>query len=246
MVESNSHYKALVEKKKGTHFASCGFSDRFDPFILNKIPYLRSLYGGLFQSHLRGIPKSRILDIGCGTGIYFDVLSLCADRINAIDCSADMIQIAADYCRKNSLKNIFPTVGSSMAIPFDDECFDLVMELDTLHHVTDLDKTLSEIYRILKPGGHFFLFEPNIYNPLTFFAHLIPREERLGIKRNRPGKLISMLEKNFETIHWTGICALVTQTKGLKRILLDLYIKFWEATNIEKLYLRQAWLGKKK
>jgi ubiquinone/menaquinone biosynthesis C-methylase UbiE len=246
MVKSNSHYKNLVETKRETLFASCGFSDRFDPFILNKIPYLRNLYGRLFQSHLRGIPNSRILDIGCGTGIYFDELSLCANRINAIDCSVDMIRIATDYCKKNSLTNIFPSVGSSEAIPFYDESFDIVIELDTLHHINDFNKTLSEIHRILKPGGHFFLFEPNIYNPLTFFAHLIPREERLGIKRNRPGKLLSIIEQKFETVRWTGVCALVTQTKGFKRILLDLYLKFWESTNIEKLYPRQAWLGLKK
>lgn len=246
MNSNNSHYKTLVEKQKETCFASCGYSDRFDPFILNKVPYLRELYGGLFQSYLKDIPNGRILDIGCGTGIYFDKLSQCSDRINAMDCSLEMVRTATDYCKKSGLANLFPSAGSSEAIPFHDESFDIVIELDTLHHVIDFDKTLEEIHRILKPGGHFFVFEPNICNPLTFFAHLIPKEERLGLKRNRPGKLLAALEKKFETVRWGGVCALITQTKGFKRILFDLYLKIWESTSSEKLYPRQAWLGLKK
>jgi len=245
MCVNNEHYQNLIRRQKETNFASCGFLDRFDPFVLNKVPALRKLYGGLFQSFLSDIPNGQMLDIGCGTGIYFDALSCCADHIDAMDCSEDMIRIASEYCEKSGLSNIFPCVGSAESIPRDEESFDIIIELDVLHHVSDLDKTLSEIHRVLKPGGHFFVFEPNICNPLTFLAQLIPKEERLALRRNRPGRLVSLLEQRFETVRWSGICGLITQTKGLKRFILDLYLTLWKVTNLQRFYPRQAWLGVK-
>jgi len=246
MNQYNKHYKKLLERKKETRLASCGFYDRFDPFVLNKSVFLRRLYGDMFQKFFAGIPCGNLLDIGCGTGIYFDILSGYAEQIHAIDCSEDMIRVASRYCRQTGLNNIFPNVASSGSIPFGNETFDVVIELDTLHHVTDVDKTLREIHRVLKPEGHFFVFEPNIWNPLTFIAHLLPKEERLALIRNRPGKLTALLGQKFQTIRWSGVCELITQTKGLKRLILDAYLKFWESTDIEKLYPRQAWMGVKK
>ncbi|MCX5908448.1 MAG: class I SAM-dependent methyltransferase, partial [Deltaproteobacteria bacterium] len=115
-----------------------------------------------------------------------------------------------------------------------DESFDVVIELDVLHHIDDLGKALNEVFRVLKPGGHFLVFEPNICNPLMFLAHLLPMEERLAIFRNRPGKLISLLEDRFHTVCWDGVCALITNLRGTKRFLIDSYLKLCHLPRVKR------------
>ena len=240
---NNKHYQKLVQEKGKTKLASCGFLDRFDPFILNKNPRLRELYDGLFGSLLNDIPCNKLLDIGCGTGIYFDVLANYADHIEAIDLSNEMIQVAQEYCKQNSLTNIHPRAGTAEFLEYEDASFDVVIGLDVLHHIIDLEKALAEIYRVLKSGGHFLVFEPNICNPLMFIVHALPTEERLALRCNRPRKLIALLEERFNTVHWEGICAVITQTDGAKRFILDTYLKLWKILGVKRCYPRQAWLG---
>jgi len=240
---NNKHYQKLLQEKRETKIASCGYIDRFDPFILNKNPRLRELYDGLFGLLLNDIPCNKLLDIGCGTGIYFDALANYSDHIEAIDLSKEMIQVAREYCQQNGLTNIHPRMGSAELLEYEDESFDVVIELDVLHHISNLEKTLAEIYRVLKPGGHFLVFEPNICNPLMFIVHALPTEERLALRRNRPRRLIALLEERFDTVHWEGVCALITHTKGVKRFILDTYLKLWKLSGVKRCYPRQAWLG---
>jgi SAM-dependent methyltransferase len=245
-LDSNVHYESVVQRRAKTRFASCGYSDRFDPFILNKNPRLRQLYGRLFASFLGSTPCNRLLDIGCGTGIYFDALALQAHRIAALDLSEEMVREAAGYCKANGLDRIHPQVASADRLPFPDQSFDAVVAMDLLHHVPDMDRVLAEVQRVLRDDGVFFVFEPNICNPLTFLAQAIPREERLALGRNRPATLRRLLERRFVTARWEGVSAMVTQCGGFKGRLFDFYLKAWEWTRLQKLYMRQAWLGRKR
>ena len=245
-MDSTTHYDGVVQRRAKTRFASCGYSDRFDPFVLNQNPRLRRLYGDLFVSFLGSTPCDRLLDVGCGTGIYFDMLARQAHRIDALDLSADMVRVAAEYCQASKLDQIHPQAASADKIPFPDQTFDVVVSMDLLHHVPDPEAVLAEVYRVLRKDGRFFVFEPNICNPLTFLAQAIPREERLALGRNRPATLRRLLERHFETVRWQGVSAIVTQCGGLRGWLFDCYLKAWEWTRLQRLYMRQAWLGRKR
>lgn len=244
-VSNQEHYEKVVREGKKTTFASCGFADRFDPFILGKNPRVRKLYGELFRDSLSGIKCDSALDIGCGTGIYFDLLAPLTGSVEALDLSEDMIRIAQDYCERSGLKTIHPKVGTADRLDYPDGSFDVVLALDLLHHVPNLDGLLAEVHRVLRKGGHFFVFEPNICNPLMFFAHAIPREERLALRLNRPALLKKRLETRFSTVKWKGVSALITQCGGFRGFIFDTYLKIWELLGIERLYTRQAWLGRK-
>lgn len=246
MSSNNNHYRKIIQKQSKTQFARCGYRDRFDPFALNTNKRVCHLYSEMFRLYLSVIPCETLLDIGCGTGIYFATLTKYAQKIEAIDISEDMIDIADNYCQDQLLTNIAPKVGSAEALDYKNESFDVVIALDAIHHVLGFEQMLHEVHRVLKSKGHFLVFEPNIQNPLMFFAHAIPKEERLALGRSRPATLLSTLERKFETVRWDGICELVTQCAGIKRILLDTYLTLWNMTGLKKLYPRQIWLGRKR
>ena len=59
-------------------------------------------------------------------------------------------------------------------IPLDDSCVDLVMARSVMEHVTDPAKVYAEIYRVLKPGGHFIFLTANLWDYASIIAKLIP------------------------------------------------------------------------
>lgn len=243
MTEGNEHYRKTVTAPRETHFVRCGYTDRFDPFRLSHLPRLRALYEGLFNEFLGEAPVDRLLDIGCGTGIYVEALAAHAHRLCALDASPEMTTVARAFCKERGLEHVHHIVGSAEVLPFADNTFDLVVALDTLHHVGSLEDVVAEVFRLLKPGGRFLVFEPNILNPLMWLAHAIPREERLALGRNRPASLRAALEQRFITLRWQGVCALVTETQGMRRRALDACIAMFRWINRESLYPRQVWLG---
>lgn len=245
MTGSDDHYSRTVAAGKGTRFARCGFNDRFDPFWLSGIPRLRRLYENMFLEFLGESPCELLLDIGCGSGIYFEALAPRAGSVHGVDASPEMIAVARAFCRERRLDHFLAVAGSAECLPYPPDTFDIVIAMDVLHHVPSTDRVVDEVYRVLKPGGKFFVFEPNILNPLVWCAHALPREERLALLRNRPATLRALLENRFNLVRWQGICALITETTGLRRFLLDAYLALWRRTGCEACYPRQAWLGVK-
>jgi ubiquinone/menaquinone biosynthesis C-methylase UbiE len=245
MTNQSEHYQHTVRTGRNTRFVRCGYQDRFDPFRLSRLPRLRVFYEDLFQQYLGETAKERLLDVGCGTGIYFEALAGHGKYINALDASPDMINVAAAFCQKRKLDHIYPETGNAEKLPYADDTFDAVIALDTLHHVPDISAALSEIARVLKPGGAFLVFEPNILNPLMWVAHALPGEERPALQRNRPAVLRALLETHFQTRCWRGVCMMITETTGVRRKILDAYLAVIKAIGNEVLYPRQVWFGVK-
>lgn len=97
-----------------------------------------------------------VLEVGCGNGY---VLSRYAAE-GADVTGVDITETAVELCRKrfqgSGLKGTF-LVGNAERLPFPDEVFDCVCSMGVLHHVPDTAKAVSEIYRVLKPGGRFII-----------------------------------------------------------------------------------------
>ena len=60
------------------------------------------------------------------------------------------------------------------AMPLDDDCVDLVMARSVMEHVTDPRRVYGEIYRVLKPGGHFVFLTANFWDYASLIATVIP------------------------------------------------------------------------
>ena len=97
--------------------------------------------------------KPQILDVGCGVGaVLADIQDL--GECYGVDASPE----AVEFCRKRNIQNIVQADSSSM--PYPSNRFDIALCLDVLEHVGDDLETISEIYRVLKPGGIAIIFVP--------------------------------------------------------------------------------------
>ncbi|MGB8958801.1 MAG: bifunctional 2-polyprenyl-6-hydroxyphenol methylase/3-demethylubiquinol 3-O-methyltransferase UbiG [Candidatus Aminicenantales bacterium] len=94
------------------------------------------------------------LDVGCGGGFLAEEIARMGFDTTGVDPSARSVQAAATHAHENGL-NIQYRTGTGESLPFEEESFGVVFCCDVLEHVRDLPRVVSEISRVLKPGGVF-------------------------------------------------------------------------------------------
>ena len=109
-------------------------------------------------SRLKSISGGRVLDVTTGSGGFVRVLLKTLkdyDSFVGIDSSSEEIEAAA----KSLIEDAEFTVMNAESLKFEDGCFDTVCVANSLHHFENVDRALSEMKRVLKPGGCFIVQE---------------------------------------------------------------------------------------
>lgn len=104
-----------------------------------------------------GWEGKRVLDVGCGGGYTAEFLAQRGAVMSGLDPSGKLIAVADRHARQTG-KDIDYRIGVSERLPFDDAEFDIVTCVDVLEHVESPAQAVSEVRRVLKPGG-LFLFD---------------------------------------------------------------------------------------
>lgn len=104
----------------------------------------------------RRLVDSTILDVGSGRGggANFLAETFRPRKIVGLDLSAEATAFSRRNYQTASLEFI---QGDALNLPFEDESFDIVINVESSHCYPDMSEFLSEVYRVLKPGGHFLL-----------------------------------------------------------------------------------------
>ena len=120
-----------------------------------------------------------VLDLGCAGGFMSEALAQRGSRVTGIDPAQEAVAAAKIHAAATEL-SIRYDVGVGEALPYADESFDHVVCVDVLEHVSDLTKVLSEVTRVLRPGG-LFLFDTINRNVVARLATITVAEDILGL-----------------------------------------------------------------
>lgn len=110
--------------------------------------------GRCYHTHISthvmdALPKGgRLLDIGCGTGLFVEKYLNNGGTAVGIDISRNMIAKARGRCPASAF-----TLGTGDGLPFRDESFDAIASLLVFTYLKDPKAMLEEAFRVLRPGG---------------------------------------------------------------------------------------------
>tara|TARA_A100001011_G_scaffold373667_1_gene433340 strand:+ start:379 stop:1083 length:705 start_codon:yes stop_codon:yes gene_type:complete len=149
-------------------------------------------------------PNQNLIDVACGTG---DIAKLFLNFVNknsqitCVDPSKGMIKKGKE--KLNKFKELSWVVASAENLPIPKNSFDFYTISFGLRNTKDLNKTLSEAYRVLKPGGRFLCLEfSKIQNSslnLIYknYSKLIPSIGKIIVGEKEPYKYLIKSIENF-------------------------------------------------
>jgi ubiquinone/menaquinone biosynthesis C-methylase UbiE len=115
-------------------------------------PETRELWQDLLSAHIDRNAVSLIIDLGCGTGRFSELLAAhFGSRVIGIDPSRKMVEQAR---RKPASGSVAYRQGSAEALPLPDACADLVFMSMVFHHFADPTAVARECRRVLRQGAH--------------------------------------------------------------------------------------------
>ncbi len=155
----------------------------------------------------------RLLDVGCGDGLLLGRLAPLVKEAVGIDSEAEAIRIATQMLAVHPHCRVLH--NACYDVPFGNAEFDLVTSTDVIEHLTDPSLHLSEIRRVLKPGGTLLLTTPKW------------RPDRKWDERHfqefKPDELNNLLARHFTKVRmvyfWPSWCSRFYSTKVGWRLL---------------------------
>src|SRR3954471_16184314 len=133
----------------------------------------------------------KVLEIGCGLGTDGAQFARAGAEYTGIDLTEAAIDLARKRFAVSGLKGDF-RVSDAEKLDFADESFDLVYSHGVLHHTPDIDAAVSEIHRVLKPGGR----------AIVMLYHRGSYNYRIGIRvLRRAGAGLLKSESGIKVIH---------------------------------------------
>jgi 2-polyprenyl-3-methyl-5-hydroxy-6-metoxy-1,4-benzoquinol methylase len=162
----------------------------------------------------------RVLDVGCGEGYFAAALERAGAEVVAIDVAAEPLRRALERHPGLDARLVEPEAP----LPLQDSSFDVVWAGETIEHVADTSRWLSELRRVLRSGGVLLLSTPD-HGPLArlwlalnagaFQARFDPRGDHLRFYTR--GALAELLaDFGFEDVAVRGTGGL----PGARRVLL--------------------------
>lgn len=124
---------------------------------------------------------ARVLDYGCGDGIFSCLLAQRGADVYGVDISPKSIGEARALTEEMGLVAQF-VVCDAHQTPFAQDTFDYVLGNGALHHL-NLDRAYAEIARVLKPGGKAFFMEPMYHHPLLWLLRRLTSKDHTADER---------------------------------------------------------------
>jgi ubiquinone/menaquinone biosynthesis C-methylase UbiE len=166
-----------------------------------------------------------VLEVGCGTGLILEKLARLARRAEGVDLSPGMLALARQ-------RGLSVREASATELPYPDASFDVAVSFKVLAHVPDIERALSEMARVCRPGGHVIA---ELYNPwsLRYLAKRLAGPQPISDGRTEadvytrwdsPLRVKAMLPRNLRLVGIHGVrvftpAAFVHKIPGVRAVL---------------------------
>ncbi|WP_152050477.1 class I SAM-dependent methyltransferase [Tautonia marina] len=149
------------------------WSESYDRCILQWLlfgPSHRALIRRIWERF--GDRPIRVLDAGCGTGQFGEKIleALPNAQVFGMDLVAEMLQGGARRWASHQ-DALMPVQGDSEHLPFASGSFDVVTCANSFHHYPDQQRAVTEMHRVLKPGGRLMLVDGYRDAPWGWFIY---------------------------------------------------------------------------
>jgi ubiquinone/menaquinone biosynthesis C-methylase UbiE len=182
---------------------------------------------------LSGLPGgARVADLGCGSGVFTDLLSRAGYDCIGLDISPKLIEIG-----RRKYAEVEFIEGDVEHLPFPSGSLDGVLLSGIVHHLPDPSRCAAEVWRVLRPGGRFVAFDPNRMNPFMWLYRdrSSPFYSSVGVTENERPIIAREVAAVFERAgfrvssdYLSGLAYRYVASSGA-RLLLPIY-NFIDAT----------------
>jgi ubiquinone/menaquinone biosynthesis C-methylase UbiE len=125
-----------------------------------------------FEKRVGSIKNQRLLDIGFGNGQYSIAFAQNGAKVSGLEVNEILYTIAQEKSHSENIEVDFQLYNGTK-FPFRDNYFEYAFSVSVLEHVSDPKAFLAEAYRVLKPGGKFYLAFPNKWRPLEAHTKIL-------------------------------------------------------------------------
>tara|TARA_B100000963_G_scaffold39136_1_gene29093 strand:- start:602 stop:1306 length:705 start_codon:yes stop_codon:yes gene_type:complete len=178
--------------------------DRYD--LMNDFMSLgiHRLWKKSLLSMMNPSSNQSLIDVACGTGDIAKLFLKNVDKPNQVTCvDPNNAMISKGKEKLSKFKNINWIISPAEKIPLQDNLFDFYTISFGLRNTTNIDKALSEAYRVLKPGGRFLCLEfskiqnINLETVYKNYSKLIPYIGKLVVGEKQPYEYLVKSIENF-------------------------------------------------
>ncbi len=146
---------------------------------------------------LNWVEDAVVLDAACGEGYGSHLLAQKAQSVVGVDLSEEAIEHAKSNYHQDNLEFICSNV---LSLPFDDNCFDVVVSFETLEHLVEHQQLIQEFKRVLKTDGVLLISTPDKkeYSDKTGFKN------EYHFKELYQNEFADLLDGAFSHTQWYG------------------------------------------
>jgi 2-polyprenyl-3-methyl-5-hydroxy-6-metoxy-1,4-benzoquinol methylase len=163
------------------------------------------------------LTNRRVLEIGCGRGDFARWLAGLETRprlLVAADFAVSAVAAGKNAAGEQRLDRIAWQVSDIGALGFPDASFDTVFSLETIEHCPSPMRAVTELARVLKPGGRLYLTTPNYLNLSGLYRIYLPLRGRRFSEAGQPINHPMLLPRTRALVRRAGLRILAVESIG--------------------------------